>query len=73
MLLYLTYLLLLFTDYVRIEISNQTGTWFQIGTFVSIGVNLMFYIVPGILTLSLHWKRFKLRRNHKFKKAIAVT
>ena len=62
-LLYLSYLMLLFTDFTDYEIQHSAGNQFLYATLTNIGINLVFGLIPPTL---LCYKRQKYYR-FKFK------
>lgn len=55
--LYLSYLMLEFTDFVSHKITEQAGTYFLYGTLVGVAVALSFFIVPALGIILMHWKK----------------
>ena len=56
--LYLSYLMLLFTDFTPSEIQISAGGQFLYTVLVNIGANLLFGVIPPSLTLYRRWKTY---------------
>jgi hypothetical protein len=64
--LYLNYLMLLFTDFTEYEIQHSSGNQFLYATLANIGINLFFGLIPpGILF-------YKRQKYYKYKLKVLV-
>ena len=64
--LYLTYLMLLFTDFTTYKIQEDSGNQFLYAVLVNIVVNLSVALIPQIVYAYMCYKRWRyFRKVHK--------